>query len=76
MRNYVNERQIHYLQAFQMIDWYPEEISEHIYRTTKEAAVLYTNAGFSGCHHDGGADTMIHGLKEFVRGYNLGCGKE
>jgi hypothetical protein len=76
MKDYVNKQQIEYLQAFQMIDWYPEEISEYIYTITKEAAVLYVNAAWGGCHHDGGAGTMMYGLKEFVRGYNLGCGRE
>jgi hypothetical protein len=68
----VNTKQIEYLNLLPNIGWYPEEISDYIFKTTKEAAVAYMNAGYNGSYDDGGASRMIYGLKEFIRGYNCG----
>jgi len=68
----VEDKQSDYLDNFPCVVKYPPEIARHIYTTTRDAAVKYTDAAYSGCLHDGGARADINALKEFVRGYELG----
>jgi hypothetical protein len=65
-----------YLKDFDPLSEYPKDIREYIFETTKRAATDYMNAGYGGEHHDGGAGRLIHGLKEFVRGYDWACGNK